>query len=653
MSKATISGETSLVIDGWSDPIQVTGEDGADGAYTDFKYQKNSSATDTPEWAKNSVNPGSAWKDEPPSLNTNEYLWMIQADKNADGTLKTSWSTPVRISGEKGEKGDKGDSGIQGCIYRVTEWGVGYLYRNDTDLEVAESDGGLRYVDVVIRKDAKGDMIGAWRCKQTHESTEGNAPLEDGTATSAYWEKLNSTNPIYTPFIMAENSVIKFMQGNQLLIMDSSQQVVAGMVAGDYPLWVGGETPNKAPFSVSADGQLHATNADIQGTIQSGTGDRKVIISPDNGQVSIYNDEGAESTILSGELFQNGIGELFPDSQSSIDFGGKTYGNTLTQTKTSFERVYGDVSTEIKQYTSRAEFVFSGTLSVDAVSVKSTTSNNSQLVSAVVKLVAYCYSDTSFNDNSLVSSLTLIAVRCSADAGILIDGSDSSSQSSTADFSKRFAIESGYIVLRLEYSVTISNANGKSNVTFLLSNLKASTSVDQYVSRYFGNGFCLGQASDKYVAAYAQTKDSIAQMYFEAVNSNYGFKLASNGILQRIGSSSSSVWLHTPKLIMRAEVTYQSSGYVMSSVTWCGIDQGSVSSSEAGKVKVTFPSGTKAIGGWSVTRMFMHCIAKGSPLFCTIGNYTPDYVEVWLYNASGALADGNFILDVWFSGVPS
>ncbi len=33
-------------------------------------------------------------------------MWMSKAEINADNTLKTNWSTPVRISGEKGASGD-------------------------------------------------------------------------------------------------------------------------------------------------------------------------------------------------------------------------------------------------------------------------------------------------------------------------------------------------------------------------------------------------------------------------------------------------------------------------------------------------------------------------------------------------------------------
>lgn len=106
MSKATINGVTGKA-GTWSEPVQTTAEDGMDGAYTDFKYAKNTSSTSFPAITVTERNP-SGWSDEPPTLATGDYLWMSQAEINADGTLKTNWSTPVRISGEKGNSGNNG-----------------------------------------------------------------------------------------------------------------------------------------------------------------------------------------------------------------------------------------------------------------------------------------------------------------------------------------------------------------------------------------------------------------------------------------------------------------------------------------------------------------------------------------------------------------
>lgn len=108
MSKAIVNGVTGLA-GAWSEPVQTTAEDGVDGAYTDFKYAKNTSSVSSPLIAVSERNP-KGWSDEPPTISQGEYLWMSQAEINADGTMKTNWSAPVRISGEKGNSGVNGST---------------------------------------------------------------------------------------------------------------------------------------------------------------------------------------------------------------------------------------------------------------------------------------------------------------------------------------------------------------------------------------------------------------------------------------------------------------------------------------------------------------------------------------------------------------
>lgn len=108
MSKATINGATQQA-GTWSDPIQVTAEDGVNGKYIDFKYcvKKEDETPDTPEAKRNPT----GWSDEPPQVGEGEALWMSQAEIDADNNLVGTWSKPVRISGEKGEQGEPGKTG--------------------------------------------------------------------------------------------------------------------------------------------------------------------------------------------------------------------------------------------------------------------------------------------------------------------------------------------------------------------------------------------------------------------------------------------------------------------------------------------------------------------------------------------------------------
>lgn len=279
MSKATIDASTGKA-GAWSTPIRVTGEDGEPGPHTDFKYAKNNSTTTAPALVKTDRTPA-GWSDTPPSLSSGEYLWMTQAEIDANNSLlhpTVGWATPVRISGEQGPKGDDGapgedgapgKDGLQGCIIRLTEWASGVEYRNDLDLV----SNGPRYIDIVTIY-ANNKQL-KFQCSQTHTSSASNKPAA-GSA-SAYWQQLNDMVPIYTPLLFAENAVINFLQGMEFVVHNSKTDIsvntiIAGLVGGDIPLFVGNSTPSNAPFRVAKDGAFVATKADITGTINASSG---------------------------------------------------------------------------------------------------------------------------------------------------------------------------------------------------------------------------------------------------------------------------------------------------------------------------------------------------------------------------------------------
>lgn len=269
MSKATINGSTGQASAlTWSDPIKVTGEDGQPGPYTDFKYASSSDDSIGPDIESNVREPD-GWYDNPPALSSGEYLWMTKAQVDANDELVEPWSDPVRISGEQGKPGDKGDPGYQGCIIRLTEWVSGVEYRNDADLE---SDS-LRYIDIVTVYENNRQL--KFQCRQTHTSSNSNKP--SGGTTSTYWQQLNDMVPIYTPLLFAENAVINFLQGMEFVVHNSKTDIsentiIAGLVGGDIPLFVGSNTPDNAPFRVAKDGSFTATKANIIGRIEATSG---------------------------------------------------------------------------------------------------------------------------------------------------------------------------------------------------------------------------------------------------------------------------------------------------------------------------------------------------------------------------------------------
>lgn len=341
MSKATIDASTGKA-GAWSTPIRVTGEDGEPGPHTDFKYAKNNSTTTAPALVKTDRTPA-GWSDTPPSLSSGEYLWMTQAEIDADDNLlhpTVGWATPVRISGEQGPKGDDGapgedgapgKDGLQGCIIRLTEWASGVEYRNDLDLV----SNGPRYIDIVTIY-ANNKQL-KFQCSQTHTSSNSNKPTA-GSA-SAYWQQLNDMVPIYTPLLFAENAVINFLQGMEFVVHNSKTDIsvntiIAGLVGGDIPLFVGSNTPSKAPFRVAKDGSFVATKADITGTINASSGTI--------GNFTI--DEGALKSI-------DGFGKMLLSSNLIKFTGSKTnlYLGVDTWPASAGGALYGPIRAEVSR----------------------------------------------------------------------------------------------------------------------------------------------------------------------------------------------------------------------------------------------------------------------------------------------------------------
>ena len=260
--------------------------------------------------------------------NTAEYdVWAEKGDTGAKGDKGDD--------GEKGDKGDKGDQGvqgIQGCIIRSSEWETGVTYRNDESLT-----SGTRYIDIVAKKNTSPSSLYGWdmyMCKSTHTSSSSNGP-----GNTTYWTAVNEMAPIFTSLIIAKNASIDFVQGNELIIKDSNNNVVAGLTggsskeAGTTPvrIWAGGNVPGNAPFRVDQNGNLVATKANITGTITATGG----VIGP----FSI-----ASGMLSSKTLYENETNKYvgFNLSAGQIEFyNERTFANVRIGGNTQFVTIEG------------------------------------------------------------------------------------------------------------------------------------------------------------------------------------------------------------------------------------------------------------------------------------------------------------------------
>lgn len=233
-------------------------------------------------------------------VNTAEYdVWAEKGEPGKDG-----------VDGKPGEDGKDGVQGIQGCIIRDSEWTTGVTYRNDESLT-----NGTRYIDIVmVRNNSAVDGWDVYKCIKTHTSSSTIT-----YTNTTYWTELSNVGPIYTSLIIAKNASLNFVQGNELLIKDSNNNVVAGLTggsskeAGTTPIriWAGGKVPGNAPFRVDQNGNLVATKANIGGTVTA-----TLLYSPGSDMDSLADSEGNMT--------------VNPSTQGSTFFSADGLGGTIT-----------------------------------------------------------------------------------------------------------------------------------------------------------------------------------------------------------------------------------------------------------------------------------------------------------------------------------
>lgn len=233
-------------------------------------------------------------------VNTAEYdIWAEKGEPGKDG-----------VDGKPGEDGKDGVQGIQGCIIRDSEWTTGVTYRNDESLT-----NGTRYIDIVmVRNNSAVDGWDVYKCIKTHTSSSSIT-----YTNTTYWTELSNVGPIYTSLIIAKNASLDFVQGNELLIKDANNNVVAGLTggsskeAGTTPIriWAGGKVPGNAPFRVDQNGNLVATKANIGGTVTA-----TLLYSPGSDMDSLADSEGNMT--------------VNPSTQGSTFFSADGLGGTIT-----------------------------------------------------------------------------------------------------------------------------------------------------------------------------------------------------------------------------------------------------------------------------------------------------------------------------------
>lgn len=211
-------------------------------------------------------------------------------------------------------RGLPGARGSSGPVWRQH---VGFVSATaDAPYQYYAGSNDERFLDVVL-------INKVWyRCLQSYKST-GTDDIRNTTTNAEfakYWTSADMSNFTFiaTDFLLAENAKINLFGSNEINLYgsDTEGKIFASFRVpngnGDdslYALWIGAETGAKAPFSVTKDGSLYASNGIFAGELKGVTGSfhRLTAVSSDGNKSagSIYFD-GSGRITFDADIYNQG-----------------------------------------------------------------------------------------------------------------------------------------------------------------------------------------------------------------------------------------------------------------------------------------------------------------------------------------------------------
>lgn len=191
----------------------------------------------------------------------------------------------------------KGDKGQKGALMREHDGFESGSYK------YLSGSGEEEYVDVVCVK-------GKWyQCTKTYDDATSSPSLTDG-----HWTEMSNYKSIATHLLLAENATINMLGSNQINLFNPSGGAMFGSFRvvskdNDYALWLGAPNGADAPFSVTKDGSLYASNGIFAGELKGVTGSfyRLTAVSSDGTKSagSIYFD-GSGRITFDADIYNQG-----------------------------------------------------------------------------------------------------------------------------------------------------------------------------------------------------------------------------------------------------------------------------------------------------------------------------------------------------------
>lgn len=191
----------------------------------------------------------------------------------------------------------RGDKGQKGALIREHDGFESGSYK------YLSGAGEEAYVDVVC-------VEGKWyQCTKTYDNATSSPSLTDG-----HWTVMSNYKSIATHLLLAENATIKMLGSNQINLYNPSGGAMFGSFRvvskdNDYALWLGAPNGADAPFSVTKDGSLYASNGIFAGELKGVTGSfyRLTAVSSDGTKSagSIYFD-GSGRITFDADIYNQG-----------------------------------------------------------------------------------------------------------------------------------------------------------------------------------------------------------------------------------------------------------------------------------------------------------------------------------------------------------
>lgn len=191
----------------------------------------------------------------------------------------------------------RGDKGQKGALMREHDGFESGSYK------YLSGAGEEAYVDVVCVK-------GKWyQCTKTYDDATSSPSLTDG-----HWTEMSNYKSIATHLLLAENATINMLGSNQINLYNPSGGAMFGSFRvvskdNDYALWLGAPNGADAPFSVTKDGSLYASNGIFAGELKGVTGSfhRLTAVSSDGNKSagSIYFD-GSGRITFDADIYNQG-----------------------------------------------------------------------------------------------------------------------------------------------------------------------------------------------------------------------------------------------------------------------------------------------------------------------------------------------------------